>query len=70
VNKKCVVWEVALSAKNMQLKALFLAVSPQTRKFLLNLGYVVPEIYGDPALYYPDILTQVEKNIVMVSFSL
>jgi hypothetical protein len=45
MNKKCVVWEVALSVKNMQL-ALFLAVrGPQTRKFLLNLGYVVPEIW-------------------------
>jgi pyruvyltransferase len=55
VNKKCVVWGSGIISKEYPVKkALFLAVrGPQTRKFLLNLGYAVPEIYGDPALLLP-----------------
>lgn len=55
VNKKCVVWGSGIISKEYPIKkAVFLAVrGPQTRKFLLNLGYEVPEIYGDPALLIP-----------------
>jgi pyruvyltransferase len=55
VNKKCVVWGSGIISKEYPIKkALFLAVrGPQTRQFLLNMGYEVPEIYGDPALLLP-----------------
>jgi pyruvyltransferase len=55
VNKKCIVWGSGIISEDYPIKnAFFLAVrGPQTRKFLLNLGYVVPEIYGDPALLLP-----------------
>jgi len=55
VNKKCVVWGSGIILKNQYVKpARFLAVrGPQTRKRLLELGYTVPEVYGDPGLLLP-----------------
>jgi pyruvyltransferase len=55
VNHKCIVWGSGIISQEYSIKkAKFLAVrGPQTRKFLLNLGYEVPEIYGDPALLLP-----------------
>lgn len=55
VNHKCIVWGSGIiSQQNPIKKAKFLSVrGPQTRKFLINLGYEVPEIYGDPALLLP-----------------
>lgn len=55
VNKKCVVWGSGIISKDIHVKeAEFLAVrGPQTRDFLLQKGYSVPEIYGDPALLLP-----------------
>lgn len=55
VNHKCIVWGSGIVSKEYPIKeAKFLSVrGPQTRKFLLNLGYDVPEIYGDPALLLP-----------------
>jgi len=55
VNYKCIVWGSGIISQELPIKkAKFLAVrGPQTRKFLLNLGYEVPEIYGDPALLLP-----------------
>ncbi len=55
VNHKCIVWGSGIVTKAHPIKnAKFLAVrGPQTRTFLLNLGYNVPEIYGDPALLLP-----------------
>ena len=52
VNKKCIVWGSGIISKEFEIKkATFLAVrGPQTRKHLINQGYQVPEIYGDPAL--------------------
>ena len=56
-NEKCVVWGSGIISKAYPIKkAKFLAVrGPQTRKFLLNQGYEVPEVYGDPALLLPEI---------------
>ena len=55
VNHKCIVWGSGIISLDIPIKnAKFLAVrGPQTRKFLLDLGYEVPEIYGDPALLLP-----------------
>lgn len=55
VNKKCIVWGSGIISKEFEIKkATFLAVrGPQTRKYLLNQGFEVPEIYGDPALLLP-----------------
>lgn len=55
VNHKCIVWGSGIVSKEYPIKkAKFLAVrGPQTRKFLLNLGYNIPEVYGDPALLLP-----------------
>ncbi|WP_339895263.1 polysaccharide pyruvyl transferase family protein [uncultured Algibacter sp.] len=56
VNKKCIVWGSGIINQNQIVKpAKFLAVrGPETRKALLEQGYQVPEIYGDPALLLPD----------------
>ncbi|WP_067148365.1 polysaccharide pyruvyl transferase family protein [Pseudotamlana agarivorans] len=56
VNKKCVVWGSGIISKDYPIKkAKFLAVrGPQTRQFLVNQGYEVPKVYGDPALLLPD----------------
>lgn len=55
VNHKCIVWGSGIISLDIPIKnAKFLAVrGPQTRNFLLHLGYEVPEIYGDPALLLP-----------------
>jgi hypothetical protein len=65
VNHKCVVWGSGIISKKYPVKkAIFLAVrGPQTRKNLLNAGYEVPEIYGDPALLLPRFFNpKVEKK--------
>ncbi|AMC10146.1 exosortase [Lutibacter profundi] len=56
VNKYCVVWGSGIISEQYPIKkAKFLAVrGPKTRNYLLNLGYKVPEIYGDPALLLPN----------------
>ena len=71
VNSNCVVWGSGIISKEYPVKkAKYLAVrGPQTRKFLVNQGYQVPEIYGDPALllpmyYFPDIEKKFELGIV------
>lgn len=55
VNWKCIVWGSGIiSAAYPVKKAKFLAVrGPQTHQYLMNLGYEVPAIYGDPALLLP-----------------
>lgn len=55
VNHKCVVWGSGIINQEIEIKkARFLAVrGPQTRQYLLNSGYEVPEIYGDPAILLP-----------------
>lgn len=56
VNKRCVVWGSGIISKSVPVKkATFLAVrGPQTRAFLLEKGYDVPEVYGDPAILLPN----------------
>lgn len=56
VNKKCIVWGSGIISKEFEIKkAKFLAVrGPQTRKHLMDQGYEVPEVYGDPALLLPE----------------
>lgn len=55
VTPNCIVWGSGIISKDYKIKkADFLAVrGPQTRKHLLEQGYNVPEVYGDPALLLP-----------------
>ena len=71
VNSKCIVWGSGIISKDYPIKkAKFLAVrGPQTRNYLLNQGFKVPEIYGDPALllptyYYPKIEKHFKIGII------
>lgn len=54
------IWGTGVISKTQRLyplnqKNIFATRGPITRQFLINLGYSVPEIYGDPALLYPQI---------------
>lgn len=51
----CIVWGPGIMYRNEKVaKADFRAVrGPCTRKRLIELGYSVPEVYGDPALLLP-----------------
>ena len=55
VNHKCIVWGSGIITRDYPVKnATYLAVrGPQSRKFLLDKGYDVPEVYGDPGLLLP-----------------
>jgi hypothetical protein len=55
VTSHCIVWGSGVISKEYTIKkAKFLAVrGPQTRAHLLNQGYDVPEVYGDPAVLLP-----------------
>lgn len=57
VNKYCIVWGSGIISKEYVIpKAQFVAVrGPQTRKHLVDQGFDVPEVYGDPALLLPDL---------------
>jgi hypothetical protein len=56
VNSKCIVWGSGIiERKEIVESAHFLATrGPQTRNRLMELGYKVPELYGDPALLLPE----------------
>lgn len=56
-NENSIVWGSGIIRENDFIKeAKFLAVrGPKTRKRLLELGYKVPEIYGDPAILLSDV---------------
>lgn len=59
------VWGSGIISKNDAVANCdFLAVrGPQSRAYLLNLGYQVPEVYGDPALLLPNYYSpSVTKN--------
>lgn len=63
--KDSVVWGSGIIDKvHSVAKADFRAVrGPQTREFLLNLGYQCPEVYGDPALLLPRVYNpELEKK--------
>jgi len=71
VTENCIVWGSGIISKKYPIKkATFLAVrGPQTRAFLINQGYRVQPIYGDPALllpnyYNPSIKKKYEYGIV------
>ncbi|MBA3986586.1 MAG: polysaccharide pyruvyl transferase family protein [Flavobacteriales bacterium] len=71
VNKKCVVWGSGIILKDQAVKpSKFLAVrGPQTRKRLLEQGYTVPEVYGDPGLllplhYHPEVPKKYKLGII------
>ena len=71
VNSKCIIWGSGVISKDAIIKkAKFLAVrGPRTREVLMNLGYHVPEIYGDPAIllpkyYHPEIPKKYSLGIV------
>ncbi|GLB50835.1 polysaccharide pyruvyl transferase family protein [Neptunitalea lumnitzerae] len=59
VKKDWIVWGSGIiSLKDDVENATFLAVrGPKTRAYLQNLGYDVPEVYGDPGLLLPDFYT-------------
>jgi hypothetical protein len=62
--KNSIVWGSGIIEKNeMVEKATFLAVrGPKTRNRLLELGYKVPEIYGDPALLLPTLIKDASQK--------
>jgi pyruvyltransferase len=71
VNKKCIVWGSGIIQEDQIVKsAKFLAVrGPETRRILINQGYKVPKVYGDPALllpkfYHPKIDKKFELGII------
>lgn len=70
-SKNSIVWGSGIIDKRQSItKAKFKAVrGPQTRKYLLGLGYTCPEIYGDPALlmpkyYHPEVEKKYKIGII------
>ena len=70
-SKNSIVWGSGIIDHEQSIeKADFRAVrGPQTRKFLLKLGYDCPEVYGDPALllpqyYHPEIQKKYKIGII------
>ncbi len=70
-SKDSIVWGSGIIDKEQSLpKADYRAVrGPQTRKFLLGLGYECPEVYGDPALllpkyYHPEVEKKYKIGII------
>ena len=69
--KKSIVWGSGIIDKEQTItKADFRAVrGPQTRNFILELGYECPEVYGDPALllpryYHPEVKKKYALGII------
>ncbi len=70
-SKDSIVWGSGIIDKQQPIeKGDFRAVrGPQTRKFLLELGYECPEVYGDPALllpkyYHPEVEKKFKLGII------
>jgi hypothetical protein len=71
INRNCIVWGSGIISNDQTINnAKFIAVrGPQTRNFLLKLGYDVPEVYGDPGIllpkyYLPEFKTEYKFGIV------
>lgn len=71
INKNCIVWGSGIISKDQDISnAKFLAVrGPQTRNYLLELGYDVPKVFGDPGIllpryYNPNISTEYKFGII------
>lgn len=62
--EKSIVWGSGIIIKNQNVRnAKFVAVrGPQTRRRLLELGYEVPEVYGDPALLLPMFISNIKNT--------
>lgn len=55
-NRFCDIWGAGIKERNFHIKgvnSIHAVRGPQTRNELINRGYHVPEIYGDPALLMP-----------------
>lgn len=71
INRNCIVWGSGIISIDQPINnAKFIAVrGPQTRNYLLKLGYDVPEVFGDPGIllpkyYLPEIKTEYKFGIV------
>ena len=56
INRKAIVWGAGIMKKDDAVKRpekVFAVRGPLTRQRLLDLGYLCPETYGDPALLLP-----------------
>ncbi len=70
-SKDSIIWGSGIIDKTQPIKeANYRAVrGPQTRKFLLGLDYICPEVYGDPALllpkyYHPEVEKKYRLGII------
>lgn len=70
-SRNSIVWGSGIIDKQQRIEeADYRAVrGPQTRRFLLDLGYRCPEVYGDPALllpkyYHPEIYKKYKVGII------
>ncbi len=71
VTKNCIVWGSGIISKNDKVdKAVFLAVrGPETYNYLINKGYSVQKVFGDPAIvlpyyYKPEVKKKYELGII------
>lgn len=64
-NKRCVIWGSGIINKEQPVvaKEILAVRGPRTRQCLLDQGFKVPKVYGDPALLLPDFYNpNVEKK--------
>jgi len=63
-NSKSIVWGSGIIKKDQDVnQSTFLAVrGPRTRARLMDLGFKVPEIYGDPALLLPNFIKNTSEK--------